>query len=278
MMVEAPMKRCLLTVAVLALCLAPLHADLTLVQTMTIEGGFAAMMGGMQPTMTMRIKGNKARADIDVMDQKMTTITDISSKQVTILNSMSKTATVMNAGEMPGMPSGAPMPKIDFSFKPTGQKRTLEGVSCDDYAFTMTLSMSEMAGGGQMPPDAAAALKDVKILMNGVSCVANAGPGAAEYAEFQKAASAQALDWVLKGGAPGGQIQGMDKVLAAAGSAPGIPYLTEITMSFEGSGPMVDMMKQMGAMKMTQKVTKVSIDQLTDDIFTVPADYKIEKK
>ena len=129
-----------------------------------------------------------------------------------------------------------------------------------------------------MPPEAAAALKDVRILMNGVSCVANDGPGAAEYATFQKAASAQALDWVLKGGAPGAQPQGMDKVLAAAGSAPGIPYLTEITMSFEGTGPMVDMMKQMGAMKMTQKTTKVSTDLLTDDIFTVPADYKIEKK
>ena len=273
------MKRCLLTVAVVALCLAPLHADLTLVQTMTIEGGFAAMMGGMQPTMTMRIKGNKARADIDIMDQKVTTITDITTKQVTILNSATKTATVMNAGEMPPMPGGAPMPKIDYTFKATGQKRTLEGVSCDDHAFTMTLSMSEMAGGGgQMPPEAAAALKDVRILMNGVSCVANDGPGAAEYATFQKAASAQALDWVLKGGAPGAQPQGMDKVLAAAGSAPGIPYLTEITMSFEGSGPMVDMMKQMGAMKMTQKTTKVSTDLLTDDIFTVPADYKIEKK
>jgi hypothetical protein len=59
---------------------------------------------------------------------------------------------------------------------------------------------------------------------------------------------------------------------------PGLPYLTEITMEFQGTGPMVDMMKQMGPMKMVQKISSVSTAPLADDLFTIPADYRIEKK
>ena len=272
------MKRCISTVAILAVCVAPLRADLTIVQTMSLEGGFAAMMGGFKPpVMTTRLKGTKARTDIDVMDQKLTTIVDVTAKQVTMLNAATKTANIITAGEMPGVPAGTPMPQIDVSFKPTGQTRTIDGVSCDDYALDMTLSLAEMTGA-QMPPETAAQLKDVKIVLGGTSCIAKNVPGAVEYAAFQKAAAANALDWVLKGGMPGQQIQGMDKVLAALSSAEGLPYLTELTLTFQGSGPMVDMMKQMGAMKMTQKVTSVTTDAIADDIFTVPADYKVEKK
>ena len=272
------MKRCISTAAILVICVAPLRADLTIVQTMNLEGGFAAMMGGIKPpTMTTRLKGAKARTDIDMMDQKITTIVDVTAKQVTMLNAATKTANVITAGEMPGLPAGAPTPKIDVSFKPTGQTRTIDGVSCDDYALDMTLSLAEMTGA-QMPPEAAAQLKDVTIVLAGTSCIAKNAPGAAEYVAFQRTAAANALDWVLKGGVPGQQIQGMDKVLAALSSAEGLPYLTELTLSFQGTGPMVDMMKQMGAMKMTQKVTSVSTDAIADDMFIVPADYKVEKK
>ena len=58
------MRRWLLTIGVAALCLVPLHADVTIVQTMTVEGPMAGAIGGTLPTMTMRIKGNKARADV----------------------------------------------------------------------------------------------------------------------------------------------------------------------------------------------------------------------
>lgn len=272
------MKRLLLTLGIVALSLAPLSADLTITQTITLEGGLASMLGGMKPTLTTRIKGTKARTDIDVMDQKMTTIADLTTKEITVLNSANMTAMVMNAAAIPAAPAGTPMPKIDVTFKPTGQTKTVDGISCDDYALGMTIGLAEMAGGSQVPPDAAAMMKDVRIVMNGNSCIAKGGPGAEEYIAFQKAATAAALDAVLKGGLPGQQMQGFDKLFTATSSAPGLAYLTEIMMTVEGSGPMVDMLKQMGAMKMTQKVTSVSTDALADDLFTVPADYKIEKK
>jgi hypothetical protein len=79
-------------------------------------------------------------------------------------------------------------------------------------------------------------------------------------------------------GMKAGQSGGMDKLMAAAASAPGLPYLTEITMTMEGSGPMVEAMKNMGPMKMVQKVTSVSTDTLSDDLFKVPDGYTVEKK
>ena len=272
------MKRPLLTLCIVALSLAPLRADLTITQTITLEGGLASMLGGMKPTLTTRIKGTKARTDVDVMNQTMTTIADVVTKEITVLNSATMTAMVMTAGAIPGLPADAPGPKIDVSFKPTGQTKTVDGVACDDHVLGMTISLAEMAGGAQVPPDAAAMMKDVRIVMNGNSCIAKGGPGAEEYIAFQKAATSAALDAVLKGAMPGQQMQGLDKLFTATSSAPGLAYLTEITMTVEGTGPMVDMLKQMGAMKMIQKVTSVSTDTLADDLFKVPADYKVEKK
>ena len=49
-------------------------------------------------------------------------------------------------------------------------------------------------------------------------------------------------------------------------------------MRFEGSGPMVDAMKQMGDMKMIQKLSSVSTDTIAEDLFKVPEGYTIEKK
>jgi hypothetical protein len=66
--------------------------------------------------------------------------------------------------------------------------------------------------------------------------------------------------------------------MSAAASAPGLPYLTEIAMSFEGTGPMVEAMKQMGPMKMVQRISSVSTDPIADDVFRVPEGYTTQKK
>ena len=70
----------------------------------------------------------------------------------------------------------------------------------------------------------------------------------------------------------------MDKLMAAASAVQGVPCLTELTMAFEGTGPMVDAMKQMGPMKMVQKTTTISVDPVPESVFVVPEDYKVEKK
>ena len=277
------MKRVWTTFAIVAFCLAPLGADVTIIQTMSMEGPMAAAMGNQEPKIVMKIKGNKARTEADIMGNSMVSITDLDAKQLIILDSANKTAQVMSlTGEAAKPDPAAPqIPDIDVNFKATGNKRTIEGVSCDDHSFAMSMDMSQFAPGGQMPPEAAEMMKGVKINANGVTCIAKDGKGVADFSAFQKAAVKSGLASAAMGGMMGGPNAsrgGMDKLMSAVSSAPGLPYITEITMTVEGTGPMVDMLKQMGAMKVIQKTTSVTTDALSDDLFKVPADYKVEKK
>lgn len=269
--------RLLSSVVVVLLCAVPLGADVTLIQTVSIEGGMSALAGGVMPRMTTRIKGLKARADVEVMDQTMTTITDLATRQVILLNQAQQTAHVLGAGgaTLPGMPPTPP--KVDVTFKPTGQSRVIEGATCDEHVFSMSMDMGQMAAGRGPSPDAESMMKDVRMVMDGSIWVSASGPGTADYAAFQKAAADSNLMVALGGLMPGQQSAGADKLLAAAAMAPGLPYLTEMTMRFEGSGKMAEMMNKMGPMKMTQRITSVSTDTIPDDMFKVPDGYRLTK-
>ncbi len=270
------MRKVITTAAIVAMSLVGLRADVTVVQTMTMEGAAAAAMGGAQlPRITMRIKGQKARADVEMNGQTMSSISDLARRQVVLLNSATKTATVMSP-DSPG--SNLPMPNIDITFKATGKSQTIEGQQCDEHSLAMTMNMADVMPQGQVPPEAAAMMADVKMVMSGSIWIAKSAPGASEFAAFNKAALDSKLLSALTGGLQGGRSGPMDKLIEASTSAPGLPYLTELTMQFEGSGAMVDAMKQMGPMKMVQKISSVSTAPVADDIFTIPADYTIEKK
>ena len=271
------MRKWLAVLAVCAISAVSLRADVTVTTTMTMEGAAAASMPpGTLPKITMRVKGMKSRSDIESAGTTMTVITDLTTKQVITLMPNTKTAQV-TTGE--SVAAGGPpiaMPKIDASLKPTGKSQTINGMACDEHSFTMLMDMASMSGG-QMPPEAAEMLKGVKMAMNGSIWVAKAAPGVAEIMAFNKAAVSSGLLAAISGVKPG-QPGGMEQLLNATASAPGIPYLTEMTIEVQGEGPMVEAMKQMGAMKMIQKVSSVTTDTIPDAMFQVPEGYTIEKK
>ena len=285
------MKRWSATLLVLAVCSAVVHADVTIVQKTTAEGGMAAMaqsQGAMpSPTLTTRIKGNKGRMDVDMgnasFPANMSTISDADAKQVILLDHNQKTARI-SAGAVPPPPN-APAPptvNVDASVKPTGQSQTIDGMKCDEYAFTTTMSLADM-GGGQVPPDAAAAMQGVTRVMKGSMWVARDAPGAAEYRAYQKAMSAADLASAALG-ATGVSLPGMNKMAKAMAGVDGMPVLTEVTMSIEaGDGAsdnakqMAAMMAGMGAMKVTTKVLSVKTDAISDDVFKVPEGYQVIK-
>src|SRR5688500_16986318 len=264
------MKKWVIALSLVAVALVPVRADITLGEAMTMEGPAAAAMGGQMPTITLRIKGNKARSDVQTQNSSIVAITDLATKEVIILNPANKTAQVVRAG------ANLPTPKVDASYKPTGRTQTIDGQLCEQHQFTMKLSMAEM-GGQQMPPEAAAMMKDVNMAMSGSVWTAKSAPGAAEYSAYTQAALKSGI-FAAMSGLPAGTSGGMDKLMAAAASAPGVPYLTEITMTMEGSGPMAEAMKNMGPMKMVQKLTSISTDSVSDDLFKVPEGYTVEKK
>jgi len=236
------------------------------------------MLGGMTPRMVMSIKGTKARMDMDMGPQTLATITDSASLQVIVLNPSEKSAQVMTlvvpGGETAAGAAPLVMPKIEADLKPTGRLQTIAGNQCEEHTLSMTVSMGNVA---EMPPEASAAMKDVRLVMNGSMWVAKSGPGVAEFAAYQDAA--------VKGGfakfmssMPGmAGASGMEQLTKVFSRARGLPYLTEMSLTFEGSGPMVELMKQQGPIKVVTKVTEVSIDPLSDDLFKVPPDYTVAK-
>ena len=273
------MKRWLTTLLVFAVCSAAVHADVTVVQTTTIEGGMAAASGqNLSPKMTNHIKGMKSRNDIDAGMIQVIAIADLVSKQVIMLHPDQKTAEIVTAAKAASTtaPAGITLPKVEGSIKPTGKSQVIDGFKCDEYLFTTSVDMSQM-NSPQMPPEAAAMLKDVKMNLTGSMWVAKDVPGAAEYAAFQKAAAASDLRTIIAG-ASGVKMPGMENMMKAMGDLNGLTYLTEMTMTVEGSGQMAEMMQQMGAMKITTKVSSISTDPIGDDLFKIPEGYTVIKR
>ena len=273
------MRRWLATLTLMALVLAPLHADVKVVQTLTMEGALAATVGGgAMPTVTMRIKGMKARFDMEMQGNTTTSIADLTTKQVILLDSANKTATYFKGNAEKAGEVAATLSKVDFDFKPTNQKKKIDGMDCEEYTFALTINMADMMPPGQqMSPEAAAALKDLRIIGKGSLWVARKGPGVAEFAAFQDAALKADVLGAMMGGTAA-TANGFDKFLKAAASAPGLPYVNEITMTVEGSSPVVGMLQAMGPMKLIQKTTSVTTEALSDDLFKVPEGYTIEKQ
>jgi len=276
------MKRWFATVLVFAVCSAVVRADVTVVQTTTVEGGMATMAGGnMSPKVTMRVKGMKSRTEMDSGPASAVTIVDLVTKQVTILRPDQKTATIAaptpppTAGTGSGVAPQITLEGIDASVKPTGKSQVIDGIKCDEYSFTTSMNMGEMTGA-QMPPEAAAMMQGMTMVMAGSMWVTKAVPGAAEFVAFQKAAASANMA-AAAAGASGVSIPGLDKMMKAMGSIDGMAYLTEMTMTIEGTGQMADMMRQMGAMKITTRVTSLTTDPVSDDLYKIPEGYTVVK-
>jgi hypothetical protein len=278
------MKRWSATLLVFAVCSAVVHADVTVVTKTTAEGGAASMMPGAlpQPTITNRIKGMKGRMDMDMgpsAPANMSTIADVAAKQVIILDHNQKTARVSTGGQPAATPAAATPPTATVNFEgsmtPTGKSQTIDGFKCDEYVFTTSLSLADVRDPNT-PPDAAAAVQGLKMVMKGSMWVSKDAPGAAEYLAYQKAMSSADLASAALG-ATGLNMPGMDKMMKAMQGVDGMPILSEMDMSIEGTGPIADMMRQMGSMKVTTKVLSVKTDTLGEDVFKVPEGYQVIK-
>jgi hypothetical protein len=286
------MKRWLVTTLAVLVCSAALRADVTIVQTTTVEGDMAAMAaqsgaGNMSPKLTTRVKGQKTRTDVETGPISVSTIIDLATKQVIILRADQKTATIVSAvppaatTSTTTTPAGTPAPppvtpKVDGSVTPTGKSQTIDGLKCDEYKFTTRMNMGEMTGR-QVPPEAASMMQGVTMVMEGSMWVAKDAPGAAEFLAFQKAAASGDMAAAAMG-ASGVNVPGMEKLMKAMSEVQGLTYLTEMTINIEGTGQIADMMKQMGAMKVTTKVNSITTDALSDDLFKVPEGYSVIKQ
>jgi hypothetical protein len=258
-------------VAALAIASASLSADVTIVTTMSMEGGMPGMAGQKPPQMVTHIKGMRSATVIDTGTTTMTNIVDLANRRVIVLNSQDKTAQVFDSSS-PRAEKTLPMPEMDFKLRSTGKSRQIRGVECSEHVYEITINMDQMMGGAQVPPEAGAMLAGVSMRMDGSIWAAPTGPGAAEYMAFMKAAQAKDIMELMS--AMTGLAGGLDQMMSATAQAPGIPYVTEVTMTAEGTGPMVDMIRQMGSMKMKMEVTSITTDPVADSMFEIPEGYR----
>jgi len=55
-------------------------------------------------------------------------------------------------------------------------------------------------------------------------------------------------------------------------------YMSEMTITIDGTGQIAEMMQQMGPMKITTKVTSINTDPISDDLFKVAEGYSMIKQ
>lgn len=259
------MRKWFATVAILCFCSASLRADIRVTQSRTVSGPAAVMMPAEGlPKTTIRIKGMKARTDIDKYGETDTKLADVEAKHVLLLRARSTIAQVIASPSVPADGSWS-----DISLQPTGKSRMIGGVSCDEHTFTLSVAMASVPNP-HIPPEA---MKGVSMRMNGSVWIAKSAPGAAEWTTFIRAALNSRLLSAITGT---GSDPWMDKLFEVAATA-GIPYLIEMSRRYEGSGLMMPAMKDLGTMKMVQKVT-VSTEPIAADLFNLPAGYTVEKR
>jgi hypothetical protein len=267
------MKRQALALMIcLALSSPALVADVSITMTSAIEGPMAAMVpGGGNFTMVIRVKGSRTRMDFESVGPKMSAITDTTNRQVITLEHSRKTAHVLDQAAMIERAGGTPL--TDIKVDPTGRTETISGQVCEEYRVSMTMNLAAAAGASpQAPPGAAEMLKGLTWVLQGVQWVAKSGPGISELRALQKAA----LDASMPLGATSRE-GGINPLVRMVGQADGIVYLSEMEMTVEGTGPAVDMFKQMAPLKMVSRVTDVSLEPLGDELFTIPTDYTVVK-
>ncbi len=247
------MKRfvCVLAVLLLVLTASTSFADVTVKMTMSVSGGPAAMDA---PSVTY-VKGLKMRSDTQVMNQDMSMLIDVATKQRLMIDHVNK-----QVGDFDPQAAMAAMPinfgEVTASIKANGQTKVILGRTCNGFDVAITMPMT-MAG------------ETVTMIMSGPAWIAKDGAGVAEFQAFQKAATAAGL--MVSPMAQGPQAKGMMEMQKALAEA-GVPMLQELQMRVEGTGQMAQAMGQM-AMTMTMTVTEISTDPIPDDKFVVPAGY-----
>jgi hypothetical protein len=252
----------LFSLSVLCLAIAiPSRADVTI----TSKGGGTGMVGALSGDLTQYIKGLKIRMDQATGNgRNVTTIIDMAAKQMFVLNHEKKEVDVVDMGSLSASMEKAGVSDFTVSIKPTGQTRQIAGQSCTVHDLKVAVPMQM----GNMK---------MAMVMSGPHCLVKNAPGQADYAAFYKAASESGgfLDPQQAKTRPAAAKAMTDMYRKMAEL--GVPYATEMTIGFEGEGPMADMMKKM-ANTITTEVTSVSTSPIAASMFDVPAGYKINKR
>lgn len=255
-------------VALLALFLAapPAFADVT-VKYQTSGKGMMGMAGNFESTTS--IKGHKMRSEATVGGNLTITIMDLDKQQMITLNPKKKEAEVLDLtkfNEELADKLGASNAKV--SVKANGETKQVLGVSCKGY--TVSISMPMDMGEGM----------SMTMNMGGPMFLAAGAPGSSDFAAFYRAAAEKGFFFTnaQQAKAQPAQAKGMAEMYKAVADLNGVMYEQVMDIKMQGEGPMAAMMAKMGSSSLTITATSVSTDALSDDMFAIPAGYKVKNK
>jgi hypothetical protein len=242
----------------------PAHADVTIKATATGKG-FG--ISGSTPSTTY-IKGLKMRSDATAGKKSISTIFDVDAQKMYILNVEDKEAQVWDMAAFASQLSSTVSAEgLQASMKPNGQTRTIAGQDTDGYDIEIVVPAT--VAGMQMT-----------MRLTGTSWIAKGAPGGAEYSAFYQGAAEKG--WIFSDpraaqGSPG-QAKAMAQMYTEFAKTGGIPYETVMNIKPEGGGAMGGLMAKVGGMQTTTTTESVEVGPLADELFQVPADYKVKQQ
>ncbi|NJL28915.1 MAG: hypothetical protein HC897_14005 [Thermoanaerobaculia bacterium] len=259
------MIRQILTALPPALLLAaPLHADISM--TSTVSGG--AMGKSMSGPSTIQIKGLKMRTEATVAGQSTVSILDVEARQMIVLDTKKQVAEVFDMTQLATVQQQIGMNDLQIDFKPTGDKREIAGFSCDGYHTEIRVKVDDPTGQGSQ----------MQVVIGGPVWLAKDAPGKEEFANFYVAAAKAGLFFgnpELAKAQPGRE-KAMTELQRAMAET-GLDCASELNIGFEGEGMMAAIMKKMNVTA-NSTLQSVSDAPLSDDLFKVPAGWKVKKK
>lgn len=260
------MTRAVLTALIVARLAAPAFADVTLKQQVS---GKALGAGGTS-TSTTYIKGAKMRTELVMGDTTRVSIIDLDAQKMFSFETKKKEADVYSLAALQAdMAKAVDVGALKATFEPNGKTKEIAGKTATGYDMSMT--MPTAMGGGEMK---------MTLTMSGPVWIVKGAPGTADWANFYK----QAADKGFVFGDPRavkanpGQAKAMAEFYRKMADTGGIAYETEMTMKMDGSGPLAGLMAKMGGGSTTTTTTDVSAGTLADELFAVPADYKLRER
>lgn len=255
------------TVVALALvaCATTASADVKMVAQMT-----GKMMGRNPSGETVTyIKGAKMRTDQTMGSNQLSTIMDVASGELISINHKNKEAEIWNIADLAKTMQGTGIAAsgVDVKITPNGQSKEIAGYKATGHDLNATVK-AQMGEGMAMT-----------VTISGPAYLSTDAPGAKDYANFYMAAADKGFFFgdPRAAKAQPGNAKGM-MALYRSMAEKGIPLESRQIIKLSGDGPMAGLMAKMGGGEINSTVTSVSADPLADDLFTVPAGYKIKRQ
>lgn len=260
------MTRVAAAVLAFILAAAPAFADVTVKYT-TSGKGMMGMAGNIETTTS--IKGNKMRSEAVVAGNQSITIMDLDKQQMITLNPKKKEAEVLDLATFNAeLADKVGTANATASVKATGETKQLLGVACKGYAVDISMPMT-MGEGMTMT-----------MSMGGPMFLAVGAPGSKDFSAFYKAAAQKGFFFTnaQQAKAQPAQAKGMAEMYKAMADLDGVLYEQVMDIKIQGEGPMAAMMSKMGSQSMTVTATSVSTDALAEELFAIPAGYKVKNR